>query len=428
LSRKTRTEKGPTRDRASSLDHGRQGLQPQISIGSAIAEKPESLTTSLKRRLRQLCSRRTPGPVVTEILNRELGLSRNLDSYWKLAKREGLKWTQAGRIGRPGHRAIPIELLPEDQRRCKFCGKDRRLVPYVLSKARHVFLCENRCCPECGGKLEVHEVLNKAGKVEARHWAHTLPLPPRNCSVCGVEFRPENIRQCHKKTCSDSCMRIAATRNWEKNHPAEAKDLARRSSRNRQKLVQLGKASLQPKSAKRRKDSESKITLLVRLLDEGAVSLNAVALRIFSETPETAPSLRDTEQAAAAGNEEAIRDLSEKRERIRRLEARMNKFWSNHLHSLEQLPELEGDESLEFTWDIAVHVGDENEDYQIIRVGEREVWRELAFWDNMVRFNEIKDLLKRKYGTRFKSLTPTDGSLDFLTGDHYFRLKTLSWT
>jgi hypothetical protein len=60
-----------------------------------------------------------------------------------------------------------------------------------------------------------------------------------------------------------------------------------------------------------------------------------------------------------------------------------------------------------------VHVGDENEDYQIIRVGEREIWRELAFWDNILRFNEIKDLLKQKYGTRFKSLTPTDGSWTF---------------
>src|SRR6266852_5824525 len=139
------------------------------------------------------------------------------------------------------------------------------------------------------------------------------------------------------------------------------------------------------------------------------------------------PSLRDTEQAAAAGNEEAIQDLPKKREWIRRTEERMNRFESNHLHSLDQLPELDG-ESLEFTWDIAVHVGDEKEDYQIIRVGEREVWRELAFWDNMVRFNEIKDLLKQKYGTRFKSLTPTDGSLDFLTGDHYFKLQTLSWT
>src|ERR1035437_8324235 len=99
------------------------------------------------------------------------------------------------------------------------------------------------------------------------------------------------------------------------------------------------------------------------------------------------PSLRDTERAAAAGNEEAIRDLPEERERIRRLEARMNKFWSNQLHSLEQLPELEGDESLEFTWDIKVHVGDENETYQIIRVGERQVCRELAFAnpDDLVR-------------------------------------------
>jgi hypothetical protein len=35
----------------------------------------------------------------------------------------------------------------------------------------------------------------------------------------------------------------------------------------------------------------------------------------------------------------------------------MNKFWSNHLHSLEQLPELAGDELLEFAWDIKVHVG-----------------------------------------------------------------------
>jgi hypothetical protein len=134
------------------------------------------------------------------------------------------------------------------------------------------------------------------------------------------------------------------------------------------------------------------------------------------------------EQAAAEGNPEAIQDLPKKREWIKRMEARMNKFWSNHLHSLEQLPELEGDELLEFTWDIKVHVGDEREDFQIIKIGEREVWRELAFWDNILRFNEIKALLKQKYGPRFKSLTPTDGSLDFLTGDHYFKLRTLSWT
>jgi hypothetical protein len=139
------------------------------------------------------------------------------------------------------------------------------------------------------------------------------------------------------------------------------------------------------------------------------------------------PNLRDMERAAAEGNPEAIQDLPEKQEWIRRMEARMNRFQSKHLHSVDQLPELEG-ESLEFTWDLEVHVGEEEEDYQIIRVGEVEVWRELAFFDNILRFNEIKDLLKRKYGTRFKSLTPTDGSLDFLTGDHFFKLKSLSWT
>jgi hypothetical protein len=133
------------------------------------------------------------------------------------------------------------------------------------------------------------------------------------------------------------------------------------------------------------------------------------------------------ERAAAEGNPEAIQDLPKKREWIRRMEARMNRFQSKHLHSVDQLPELEG-ESLEFTWDLEVHVGEEDEDYQIIRVGEVAVWRELAFFDNILRFNEIKDLLKRKYGTRFKSLTPTDGSLDFLTGDHFFKLKSLSWT
>jgi hypothetical protein len=136
-------------------------------------------------------------------------------------------------------------------------------------------------------------------------------------------------------------------------------------------------------------------------------------------------SFRDAKRAAAEGNQEAVRDLPGKREWVRQMEARMNRFKSNHLHSVDQLPELEG-ESLEFIWDLAEHVGEEDEDFQIIRIGDREIWRELAFWDNILRFNAIKHLLRQKYGTRFKSLTPTDSSLDFLTGDHYYKLQTLS--
>jgi hypothetical protein len=137
------------------------------------------------------------------------------------------------------------------------------------------------------------------------------------------------------------------------------------------------------------------------------------------------PSLNDTEKAAALGNKDAIRDLTEKREWAKRLEIRMKQFESGKLRNIDQLPELQGD-SLEFIWDLAEHVGEE--DYQIICLGNTEIWRELAFFGNTVRFNEIKNLLKQKYGSRFRSLTPTAGSLDWLTADHYTRLQSLSYT
>jgi hypothetical protein len=46
----------------------------------------------------------------------------------------------------------------------------------------------------------------------------------------------------------------------------------------------------------------------------------------------------------------------------------------------------------------------------------------------MPRFNEIKDILREKYGAQFKSLTPTAWSLDWLTGDYFYRLKELTFT
>jgi hypothetical protein len=134
------------------------------------------------------------------------------------------------------------------------------------------------------------------------------------------------------------------------------------------------------------------------------------------------PSLNHT---AALGNEDAIRDLPEKREWAKRLEIRMKQFESEKLRSIDQLPELQGD-SFAFIWDLTEQVGDE--DYQIIRLGNTEVWKEPAFFGNIVRFNEIKSLLKQKYGNKFRSLTPTAGSLDWLTGDHYTRLQSFSYT
>jgi hypothetical protein len=88
------------------------------------------------------------------------------------------------------------------------------------------------------------------------------------------------------------------------------------------------------------------------------------------------------------------------------------------------VPEVDG-EDLEFTWDLAEIDG---ETYQIIRVGDAEVWRELGFFDNISRFEDVRELLTRKYGKRFKSLKPTDGSLEWLCGDSAWKLTDLRYT
>jgi hypothetical protein len=47
----------------------------------------------------------------------------------------------------------------------------------------------------------------------------------------------------------------------------------------------------------------------------------------------------------------------------------------------------------------------EGEDYHVIRLGDAEIWWELALGDHLPRFNELKNLLREKSGAKFKSLT-----------------------
>ncbi len=77
------------------------------------------------------------------------------------------------------------------------------------------------------------------------------------------------------------------------------------------------------------------------------------------------PNLSDTEEAAAQGNEEAIRALPGMQDRLKHFQARNEQFERNKLQSVDQLLELEGN-SLEFLWDVADAGGDT---YQIIRLG-----------------------------------------------------------
>jgi hypothetical protein len=137
------------------------------------------------------------------------------------------------------------------------------------------------------------------------------------------------------------------------------------------------------------------------------------------------PNLNDTEQAAAQGNAEAIAALPKLRQRIKRNEELLERFRQRKIERLGQLPELEG-EGLEFGWDFVQE--SDGEFYQIIRLGEREVWREPAFFNNLRRFEDVKQLLREKYGARFKSLTPTAASIEWLTGDNLGRALALTCT
>lgn len=137
------------------------------------------------------------------------------------------------------------------------------------------------------------------------------------------------------------------------------------------------------------------------------------------------PSLQDTREAAEQGHEEAIKALPEFESRINHNWELLERFEEEKLWGVDQLPNLEG-EWLKFQWDFGK--GSDGEFYQIIRAGDVEVWRELAFFNNMQRFEEIKDLLKAKYGSRFKSLIPTPASIEWLSGDNLGRALQISNT
>lgn len=137
------------------------------------------------------------------------------------------------------------------------------------------------------------------------------------------------------------------------------------------------------------------------------------------------PNLQETKEAAAQGNEEAIKALPSFESRVEQNWELLDRFEKEKLRSADQLPNLDR-ASLEFVWDF--QKGADGEFYQVIRAGEAEVWRELAFFNNMRRFEEIKELLKAKYGTRFKRLTPTAASLEWLSGDNLGRALEITYT
>ena len=118
------------------------------------------------------------------------------------------------------------------------------------------------------------------------------------------------------------------------------------------------------------------------------------------------PTIEDIREYAERGNEDAISSLPAAKER----EAFLAKLEAEQLKTPGQLPELEGDE-LEFTWDF-LDAGDEH--FTLILLGQEEIWREPAVYDGYYRFEEVRNLLKERYGERYAGLTYTERSMVWL--------------
>lgn len=128
------------------------------------------------------------------------------------------------------------------------------------------------------------------------------------------------------------------------------------------------------------------------------------------------PTAAETEKAAAGGDKRALEDLPG----VERRESRWERAQETLLGPDSELPELAGDH-LEFVWDIDnpdQHERPDDEVWTVIRRGSTVVWREYAFWEGFERFDEVRDLLAARFGSRFAGLTPTPDSEMYLYGDN----------
>lgn len=121
------------------------------------------------------------------------------------------------------------------------------------------------------------------------------------------------------------------------------------------------------------------------------------------------PTSEETRAAAAAGHERAQAELPNVDER----EAFLDRADRLELKSADQLPDLEGDR-LVIDWDF-----DERDDerWTVLRYKEREIWRELAYWEGYKRFAAVFALLQKKYAARLAQVRPAPASEIYLYGD-----------
>lgn len=117
-----------------------------------------------------------------------------------------------------------------------------------------------------------------------------------------------------------------------------------------------------------------------------------------------------TKQKAAEGNEKAKRDLPGVLSR----ESFLERAKASELTSPDQLPDLDGDEIV-IEWDFESR---EEDNWTVLRHEDREIWREIAYYEGLDRYSEVASILIEKYGERLVGFPATSASSLYLYGDN----------
>ena len=125
------------------------------------------------------------------------------------------------------------------------------------------------------------------------------------------------------------------------------------------------------------------------------------------------PTHAETRKAAAEGIDAAKKNLKLVEER----EAFFARAEEHSLTSPSLLPDLEGNELI-IEWDFDEKAKSTGGDrWTVLRHKGQEIWREVAFYEGINRFEEVLWILREKYGNCMAELRPTEDILIYLQCD-----------
>ncbi len=124
------------------------------------------------------------------------------------------------------------------------------------------------------------------------------------------------------------------------------------------------------------------------------------------------PTAQETEEAAKKGNNEASQHLVT----IGLHNMIMANFEEKKLKGPDELPEIRG-EKFNFIFDVEGKPDKRMEENTLIVCNDVVIWHEPLLYECWSRFNEIREILIKKYGRRFNSFKPTSAAKLNLYGD-----------